>query len=607
MALADLVVDAEALRSCSWSAAISGASYPTCQDYESALSEAAKREDESHSYPFWLLAAACSMFLRRDTPAEPLGRMIVTNVSSSPGIEDFSEGQLDAFVEIFPEINDPELKARLGDIIWLRRKDAAIGTVAVDGYLQSAIRLFSVSQNEMTAIDRLRRALDLSASLGKNRDKFDQVVRAIQDLVFSNQPEPETIVLLELGNLLYNHRVGDANSCASLAKTRATKCEGSHQWFDARVLWQLAEKWYRRAANDEKARTAKKHQAKSYEKEADELLGLGTGHALSAASHLQSAIQVLQQLVGTSKARQRLHKKMLVVQGQSVRELGRTEIPVDLTETAHQAMFAVRGHPMDEALFILAMLGHPPSPTQLRTVVVDRAKDHPLMSLLSSVRIDSLGKVVARKPGAFTTDGTEQEAGIKAAMIDHLVLWHRLHAMGVIEPARQQMLLENDISLADLMPIVVDNVWVPPDHAYTIARGLWFGFHGEFDAATHLLIPQVENSVRHIMRQLGHSTSGLSSVGIQNELDLNSTLYNEVAPQIFGADFLFDLKAFLTEHVGENFRNLLAHGLVPDSGFLSAHAVYAWWLSLRLCAMFKAGLLPPLAEDAYNDAEAQRN
>lgn len=41
----------------------------------------------------------------------------------------------------------------------------------------------------------------------------------------------------------------------------------------------------------------------------------------------------------------------------------------------------------------------------------------------------------------------------------------------------------------------------------------------------------------------------------------------------------------MVERYGSNLRNNLAHGLMNNNGFYTAPAIYAWWLTLRLCCI----------------------
>lgn len=116
------------------------------------------------------------------------------------------------------------------------------------------------------------------------------------------------------------------------------------------------------------------------------------------------------------------------------------------------------------------------------------------------------------------------------------------------------------------------------------AKGLHAGFENDFVTAAHLLIPQVENSIRHLLTMQGVIVSGFDR-GIQDERSLNTTLYTPEAVKLFGEDIVFDLQGLFVERFGSNLRNRMAHGLMDHTEFLSGNVVYLWWLVLHLCCL----------------------
>jgi len=119
------------------------------------------------------------------------------------------------------------------------------------------------------------------------------------------------------------------------------------------------------------------------------------------------------------------------------------------------------------------------------------------------------------------------------------------------------------------------------------AKGLYAGLTGDFYTTTHILIPQIENSIRYLLQKQGVVTSKYDDKGIQNEYDLNKILYFPEIKDIFDEDTLFDLKGLLVEHSGSNLRNDMAHGLLDDEAFSSPLMSYLWWVMLRRCCSYK--------------------
>jgi hypothetical protein len=98
----------------------------------------------------------------------------------------------------------------------------------------------------------------------------------------------------------------------------------------------------------------------------------------------------------------------------------------------------------------------------------------------------------------------------------------------------------------------------------------------------HLLVPQIENSIRYVLNQNGVFTTTLRN-GIQKEKDINDLLPSVEVKDVLGEDLVFDLRGILIERFGHNLRNESAHGLMPEGAFYDASSVYLWWLLLHIC------------------------
>lgn len=72
-----------------------------------------------------------------------------------------------------------------------------------------------------------------------------------------------------------------------------------------------------------------------------------------------------------------------------------------------------------------------------------------------------------------------------------------------IAPARDAIIEEHTIRRSDLLFLVLNNSLIPQGHEGIVLRGIQAGFHGDWLIAMHLLIPQLEASIREVLQQLG--------------------------------------------------------------------------------------------------------
>lgn len=119
---------------------------------------------------------------------------------------------------------------------------------------------------------------------------------------------------------------------------------------------------------------------------------------------------------------------------------------------------------------------------------------------------------------------------------------------------------------------------IPPDRKWLFASGIYCGFNNDFITSAHILVPQLENSLKYIL---------------ENQGILTSKIYDEIQhDNMFGGildlyikhndhDIFYELKDFLLENSSVNFRNELCHGLL--SPFIIEHyGIYVWWLTLKM-------------------------
>jgi hypothetical protein len=230
--------------------------------------------------------------------------------------------------------------------------------------------------------------------------------------------------------------------------------------------------------------------------------------------------------------------------------------------------------------------------------------DFPLQSLFNHARLNEQGKVVARTPGQRLGDAETRQSAMRAAMLQHAAVRHFMLGQAVIEPARQAIVQEHEATAESIVPLLEDSPFVPEDRRVLYSLGLAAGFRRDYRTAAHLLVPQLENSVRHILASNGAIVSGLDSEGIQRERDLNALLFDDITKAVFTAGIAFDLQALLVDQAGANFRNRLAHGLLSDSASNSPEAAYTFWMAMHLIEAFRVGAeaLVPEPEDGAEGA-----
>lgn len=142
--------------------------------------------------------------------------------------------------------------------------------------------------------------------------------------------------------------------------------------------------------------------------------------------------------------------------------------------------------------------------------------------------------------------------------------------------------------MRDVLDLIRHSPWIPTGHEEIISRGLVAGFHGDMLVASHLVPPQFEAMVPHVVEMAGGATSMFDPQGLQPEKSLNALLETDEAKEIFGEAGLFELQDLFVDQLGSNLRNEVAHGLIEDENLFATDVLYAWWLLLRYCVLTSA-------------------
>jgi hypothetical protein len=569
-----------------WQGVIEESPKKECSAYSRSFvakaSEATQSGDDKRRQIFTLLGNITSMKMRLDSPEEPFGPMMVLYGERTATVDDFGESDLTLLREVVSDITDPELRARVADVLCVRNPDYRMADLAVTSYLESAKALEDPYHWPAT-VKRVERAMQLAARWGRNTGRLAEVVAHIEAVLANYDGEDPLFLSAKMMRLLQERGAGDPAANAARAEKLALRAEADQEWDRAKEYWEVKANWHFMAKDKEQALAARVLAAETHVKKAGEALRRTPPSYLHAAAFINFAIEALRRVEGTRDRVRALHKTLLEYQEKSTSEL------IDLSESApisgemiDYAVAQVKEKPLSEALLSLAMIYPLPKVADLRSKAEEYKKKFIGRQLFSNMLLSSLGRTVSRQ-------AESDEKAITEDMYNMASVYRSVRVQALIEPARQQILSEHYVRAQDFLPFLSDSPFVRPGREWIVARGLHAGLEGDLLTAAHFLIPQLEDSLRHFLSRMGVITSGLNDEGIQEEHDLNRLLshadYREPLERTLGEDLVFDMRGLLVERYGGNLRNELAHGLMGNNAFYAVPAYYLWWLGLRFYSL----------------------
>lgn len=602
-------VTPEDVRAYDVQAVISSAPERTCFSYHQVLSAKSREYQQSGdargSNVFALMAVVASFYPNYDRKGDPYGPFWRDHDKRAYMAEDLASDDLEALAAALADIRDPEFRARIADVLWERRKDINAAKLAIDAFVQSA-EILEESDMWSPFVERLERALQLAAKIGFGNDLHKNLLQAVEDKIGHHQEAPAAgLLCLALMELLSSNRAGNPTYYAELSERLARRNLDVCEWDFAERYYELSARWHRRAGAHEASRNALIAVGETHASKAEANLKGEKRNYMFAAHWMGRAVETLRQAKASPDRIKELHIRFLELEQLSLTEMSELEIPADRLaalqrsqdELLDNARKHVSGLSLEDAIVRLAFMVQPTDPDKLRKNVEEQMQQSPLFALSPMSTVSASGKVTATSAPLLSGANDQKEAQMQQAMFRQasMICWP--HLASCLEEARAAITNQHAIRARDLDFLVLGNPFIPIGREGIFARGLQAGFEGDWLVATHLLFPQIENSIRHVLQLSGEIVSTLQADGTQEERDLGWLLTCSKMTEVFGAPLTFDLRGLLIEKFGNNFRNNTAHGLLPHSSFYSAPSVCIWWLTLRLCCR-------PLAQFAVTGASS---
>jgi hypothetical protein len=217
-------------------------------------------------------------------------------------------------------------------------------------------------------------------------------------------------------------------------------------------------------------RSALVRAAETHVGEADNELAQGSPSYITASSHLERAIEGLRRAGRTRERVAELHARLLEYQVRTRDEMIDFSQDMDLTKFADQAREQVKGKSLGEALRAMISGCTSPNKEHLREQAKETARDGIWMLMERSV-VDERGRVVARMPSFLSDDPEEVERAIRAEMLSQANQYRHTYAAAFVLPAWRQINLDHNVQLRDLLPVVLNNPFIPEGHEDAYARG----------------------------------------------------------------------------------------------------------------------------------------
>ncbi len=565
-------------------APLAGSATVDCIEISRLYGEASKNagDEPAQARSFAMLGAVCSFHFKPNERDEPFGPMCRSTAWRSAQPSDFAGLPAEALAAQIARLENPAARARVADVVWLlNRENAAAGVAALAAYVQvvesvrdgsGKFRLAEAGVDTHEVVLHLRRGMQIARTIGWDSTTAASIRQLTQELRVAAANGGLTATFRRLATLDLDYSI---SAPAELA-AQAERLAGTG---DRHSLLHIAGRAYRRAGQQSDADRCLLAAAESLVPTP----GAGDGSAMNEAHWLEKAIAELQNLPNTKERRRQLKHQLVDAQSRIIDEMTHFSHRDDISEIVAAAREAVSGKPLMAAIRAFASLSVAPTPEHLEEDARVQISENPLSSIFVSTTYDTSGKPVHRDPGM--EEGSD--GGVQRMIAQAEGIRRNLTAQGQVEPARLIIMTQHYVGEEVIGFIVHQSPFVPQDRNVLFASGILHFFQGDMVAALHTLVPQLENSLRQVLRLHGHDVTKLNEDMTQQDLSLSAML-DRLRPQltaIFGARMITDIDNVFNYPGGPNLRNRLAHGSLPEWVPFGADSVYACWLIFQLCCI----------------------
>jgi len=564
--------------------------------YISSTIEGELSKDELGTDARAILAAAakvCSFFFRPDNTQDPFGPKLQCSEGRTPIPKDLNEdelGKLQALAEHLPLI---ELKPRILDVLWLRKRDSEVARRAIDDYMKLATEAITTKDWQLS-VACLERSIRLASLFRrKHPEIMESVVSALE--AWSSNAEDSDCRYVSARSIRALCQFGESDASELFAKAKAiaeaAQREDDFSW--AEECWIQAIRCARNAKNASQAIEAQTALAEIYLQRGQS----GSESSMSAAHWLEKAFTAYKAVPGTKQIRESIYQQMRNRQQCALDEMTTFEESLEISDLIVKATETVGGLSAEQALFALAFrIATLPNYEEVKEQALELAEKYPLSSMFAIAHLDEEGRIVAKTPGGIDSD----QQSFDREIYKHVSFYHQTIVHGSILPAISVIEAEHYLTESDLLPFTFNNPFIKRGQERLYAKLLLAGLHRDFIVAIAIGIPALESSLRHVLQSHGVRVSTLNASGIQEAIRLPAILEHSKAEEVFGLNLIRDLKGVLLERTYGNLRNKVSHGLITDETFYQPSAIYLWWLILRLCLM-------PYVEDMLEDDHDEGN
>ena len=563
-----------------------------------------------HATILCLMSDICSMMLQPAVDTAPLASFVTWgDGTSSMAPEHLQPEQIDFIAGVADVITHRALRARLGDLVWLKAKRHGnrFALRAVDDYRAAPMEHAAWNAHGR---DSWHRALQLAASLrGAARERLEAMVTDLIGAFFAHANDDEGGLALAYLRPLEAERLGkaDAAKIAAQLALLARREPIRHNPFHTSDYLRSAIDWFKRAGDDAGEAAMLVQLGENWERHGD-----ATAGALARHGFYQDAIAAYRGVAGRYRvaheipaALERARLKYEQAGHDSVDEMVAVRLPAfDATDMVRAATKHVQHEDTMQALYAFCELDKPPVKSEHMARAQAALAGSFVARLFGSTTLDSDGRAIVRTAAPAPDTAPDNDPRVAQEAMQDFVRGAELVARTMISPALAQIKIDHLLTFDDFRTLALCSGVVPRERAGIVGKALYAGYCYDLEQALHILMPQFEHLVRQVLKG-AQAITATHEDGIDMEVALTALTERPQMSEVFGEDMTFAIRCLMCVQGGPNLRNAVAHGHAGTDECNSPAGLYVWWFLLRLVVrqyQIRADTANPQSTDAAAEA-----
>lgn len=534
------------------------------------------------------------------TVKEQDGRLVTVSIDT------LSEVELQLFASLIDEnrVTDARVKARLADILWLRRwtmgqnNPRQYADIAIDAY--RTIPLTYIDWVHGDGRKCWSRALKLAIHF-KDHERINSIIKSLLS-TFNAVSDYEDRTIEDIARILFAEKNRLPNSTKIEVARKLEKMAEEGMKSGLRSACDAIEEvkaWYAAADMKTEANRLDLRRIEWMEAQADELVRTQDNSRgnpfIGAVSFYEASLGLTEKLpkqtTNLPDIQRRLRIKLRACQQKMPNSMRSIERTIDMAEEKEWVSRQVSGVDKDKVLARFV---------ELSSTVDSSSAAH--VSLLDCIctktYCDKTGRTV-RRDDVSNTDAIVNTVntrlyGDTIKSVTETILF----------PAYEIVKSEHVFQQRDFASLVEHSLFLPEHQRKCWTNALWCGWQGHFFEAELFIAPLMESLVRSFLSPRGVKVSYYRKEDNAEQYEALGSLMKQVDKEgnIMLPELSQEIKDLFCDTVGPNVRNVVAHGLFDDDEINSFVPFYAWFFALRLvmkgntCITLSDGMLNEMGE-----------